>query len=158
VAPGGVRVVGETVGEETEAPGADLEDFRGFIEFMAQSFYRPLGETDYFAGQFRDLLWKRSDISENDRIDIAFELGRLEYALYILKRLYKDGPLGDYLDRPDVVKRFLKVISPVMRLYVIFKDGKTEDIHKVLTTIGGAAGDIYNIIRDGLDEIENERC
>jgi len=50
------------------------------------------------------------------------------------------------------------VISPVMGLYVIFKDGKTEDIHKVLTTIGGAAGDIYNIIRDGLDEIENERC
>ena len=154
----GVRVVSETVGEEKEAPGGDLEDFRGFIEFMAQSFYRPLGETDYFAGQFRDLLWKRDDISENERIDIAFELGRLEYALYILKRLYKDGPLGDYLDRPDVVKRFLKAISPVMGLYVIFKDGKTEDIHKVLMTIGGASGDIYNIIRDGLDEIENERC
>jgi len=158
VAPGGVRVVGEVVGEETKAPGGDLEDFRGFIEYMAQSFYRPSGETDYFAEGFRDLLWKRSDISENDRIDIAFELGRLEYALYILKRLYKDGPLGEYLDRPDVVKRFLKAISPVMGLYVIFKDGKTEDIHKVLMTIGGASGDIYNIIQDGLEEIENERC
>ena len=154
----GVRVVSETVGEETEAPGADLEAYRGFIEFMAQSFYRPLGETDYFAGQFRDLLWKRDDISENDRIDIAFELGRLDHALYILKRLYKDGPLGEYLDRPDVVKRFLKAISPVMGLYVIFRDGKTEDIHKVRMTIGGATGDIYSIIRDGLDEVENERC
>jgi hypothetical protein len=158
VALGGVRVVGETVGEEEQVSGGDLEDYKGFIEFMAQSFYRPLGETDYFAGQFRDLLWKRSDISENDKIDIAFELGRLEYALYILKRLYKDGPLGEYLDRPDVVKRFIKTISPVMGLYVIFKDGKTEDIHKMLMTIGGASGDIYNIIRDGLEEIENERC
>lgn len=158
MALGGVRVVGETVGEEEQVSGGDLEDYKGFIEFMAQSFYRPLGETDYFAGQFRDLLWKRSDISENDKIDIAFELGRLEYALYILKRLYKDGPLGEYLDRPDVVKRFIKTISPVMGLYVIFKDGKTEDIHKMLMTIGGASGDIYNIIRDGLEEIENERC
>jgi len=158
VALDGVRVVGEVVGEETKAPGADLEAYRGFIEYMARSFYGPLGETDYFAGGFRDLLWKRSDISENDRIDIAFELGRLDHALYILKRLYKDGPLGEYLDRPDVVKRFLKAISPVMGLYVIFRDGKTEDIHKVRMTIGGATGDIYSIIRDGLDEIENERC
>jgi len=148
----------EAVGEEKEAPGADLEAFRGFIEYVAQSFYRASGETDYFAEGFRDLLWKRDDISVNERIDIAFELGRLDHALYIIKRLYKDGPLGDYLDRPDVVKRFMEAISPVMELYVIFRDGKTEDIHKVRMTIGGAAGDIYSVIRDGLDEIENERC
>lgn len=154
----GVRVVGETVGEEKEAPGADLEDFRGFIEYMTQSFYRPSGETDYFAEGFRDLLWKRDDISVNERIDIAFELGRLGHALYILKRLYKDGPLGEYLDRPEIIKRFLKAISPVMELYVSFKDGKTEDIHKVRMTIGSASGDIYSIIRDGLEEVENERC
>jgi len=158
VALDGVRVVSETVGEEIKAPGSDLEAYRGFIEYMARSFYGPLGVTAYFAGGFRDLLWKRDDISENDRIDIAFELGRLDHALYILKRLYKDGPLGEYLDRPDVVKRFLKAISPVMGLYVIFRDGKTEDIHKVRMTIGGATGDIYSIIRDGLDEVENERC
>jgi len=148
----------EAVEKEKEAPGADLEAYRGFIEFMAQSFYRASGETDYFAEGFRDLLWKRDDISVNERIDIAFELGRLDHALYIIKRLYKDGPLGDYLDRPDVVKRFMEAISPVMELYVIFRDGKTEDIHKVRMTIGGAAGDIYSVIRDGLDEIENERC
>jgi len=158
VALDGVRVVGETVGEETEAPGADLEAYRGFIEYMAQSFYRASGQTDYFAGQFRDMLQKRNDISENDKIDIAFELGRLEYALYILKRLYEEGPLGDYFDRPDVVKRFIKVISPVMGLYVNVKDGGNEDIHKMLVTIGGASGDIYNIIRDWLEEVENERC
>jgi len=148
----------EVVGEEKEAPGADLEAYRGFIEYMAQSFYRASGETDYFAEGFRDLLWKRDDISVNERIDIAFELGWLGHALYILKRLYKDGPLGDYLDRPDVVKRFIKAISPVMELYVSFKEGKAEDIHKVRMTIGGAAGDIYSIIQDGLEEIENERC
>jgi len=150
--------MGEVVGEEKEAPGADLEAYRGFIEFVAQSFYRVSGETDYFAGGFRDLLWKRDDISVNERIDIAFELGRLDHALYIIKRLYKDGPLGGYLDRPDVAKRFLKAISPVMGLYVSFKDGKAVDIHKVMMTIGGAAGDIYSIIQDGLEEIEDERC
>jgi len=150
--------MGEVVGEEKEAPGADLEAYRGFIEYMAQSFYRASGEVDYFAEGFRDLLLKRDDISVDERIDIAFELGRLDHALYILKRLYKDGPLGDYLDRPDVVKRFMEAISPVMELYVIFRDGKTEDIHKVRMVIGGAAGDIYSIIQDGLEEIENERC
>ena len=148
----------EAVGEEKEAPGADLEAYRGFIEFMALSFYRASGETDYFAEGFRDLLWKRDDISVNERIDIAFELGRLGHALYVLKRMYKDGPLGEYLDRPEIVKRFLKAISPVMELYLSFKDGKVEDIHKVRMTIGGAAGDIYSIIQDGLEEIENRRC
>ena len=150
--------MGETVGEEKEAPGADLEAYRGFIEYMAQSFYRSSGEVDYFAEGFRDLLLKRDDISVNERIDIAFELGWLGHALYVLKRLYKDGPLGDYLDRPDVVKRFIKAISPVMELYLSFKDGKAEDIHKVRMVIGGAAGDIYAIVQDGLEEIENERC
>lgn len=153
-----MRAVGEAVGEEKEAPGADLEALRGFIEYMAQSFYRVSGEADYFAEGFRDLLLNKDNISVNDRIDIAFELGRLDHALYIIKRLYKDGPLGDYLDRPDVVKRFLKAISPVMELYLSFKEGKAVDIHKVMMTIGGAAGDIYSVIRDGLDEIENERC
>ena len=148
----------EAVEKEKEAPGADLEDFRGFVEFMAQSFYRASGETDYFAEGFRDLLLKRDDISVDERIDIAFELGRLDHALYILKRLYKDGPLGDYLDRPEIIKRFLKAISPVMELYLSFKDGKAVDIHKVRMVIGGAAGDIYSIIQDGLEEIENERC
>jgi hypothetical protein len=150
--------MGEAVEKEKEAPGADLEDFRGFVEFMAQSFYRASGETDYFAGGFRNLLWKRDDISVNERIDIAFELGRLGHALYVLKRLYKDGPLGDYLDRPEIIKRFLKAISPVMGLYLSFKDGKAVDIHKVMMTIGGAAGEIYSIIQDGLEEMENERC
>ena len=144
--------------EENEAPGADLEAYRGFIEFIARSFYRVSGDTDYFAEGFRNLLLKRNDISENDKIDIAFELGRLGYALYILKRLYEDGPLGDYLERPDVIKRFIKAISPVMELYVSFENEKAEDIHKMLVTIGGAAGDIYNIIHDGLEEIEDERC
>lgn len=148
----------EAVEKEKEAPGADLEAYRGFIEYMAQSFYRPSGEVDYFAEGFRDLLLKRDDISVNERIDIAFELGRLDHALYLLKRLYKDGPLGNYLDRPDVVKRFIKAISPVMELYVSFKNGKAEDIHKVMMTIGDAASDIYSIIQDGLEEIENERC
>jgi len=150
--------MGEQENEEEEAPETGLKAYRGFIDFVTQSFYRPLGETDYFAGQFRDLLLKRNDISENNKTDIAFELGRLEYALYLLKRFYEDGPLGDYLDRPDVVKWFLKVISPVMGLYISFKDGKPEDIHKVLVTIGGATGEIYNIIRDGLEEVEKERC
>jgi hypothetical protein len=153
-----VRAVGEAVGEEKEAPGADLEAYRGFIEFMALSFYKVSGETDYFAEGFRDLLLNKDDISVNERIDIAFELGRLDHALYILKRLYKDGPLGDYLDRPDVIKRFIKVISPVMELYISLGNGRTEDIHKMLITIGGATGEIYNIIRDGLDEIEDKRC
>jgi hypothetical protein len=153
-----VRAVGEAVGEEKEAPGADLEAYRGFIEYMALSFYKASGQTDYFAGQFRDLLLNKDNIGENDKIDIAFELGRLEYALYILKRLYKDGPLGEYLDRPDVVKRFMKVISPVMELYINLGSGRTEDVHKVLMTIGGASGEIYNIIHDGLEEIEDERC
>lgn len=150
--------MGEAVGEEKEAPGADLEAYRGFIEFMALSFYKVSGETDYFAEGFRDLLLNKDDISVNERIDIAFELGRLDHALYILKRLYKDGPLGDYLDRPDVIKRFIKVISPVMELYISLGNGRTEDIHKMLITIGGATGEIYNIIRDGLDEIEDKRC
>lgn len=148
----------EAVSGEKEAPGADLEAYRGFIEFMALSFYKVSGQTDYFAGEFRDLLLNKDNISENDKIDIAFELGRLEYALYIIKRLYKDGPLGDYLDRSDVIKRFIKAISPVMELYISLGNGRTEDIHKMLVTIGGATGEIYNIIRDGLDEIENERC
>jgi len=150
--------VSEAVSGEKEAPGADLEAYRGFIEFMALSFYKVSGQTDYFAGEFRDLLLNKDNISENDKIDIAFELGRLEYALYIIKRLYKDGPLGDYLDRSDVIKRFIKAISPVMELYISLGNGRTEDIHKMLVTIGGATGEIYNIIRDGLDEIENERC
>ena len=148
----------EEKSEETGTPEADLKAFRGFIEFMSQSFYRPSGETDYFAGEFRDLLQKVDSIKENDKIDIAFELGRLEYALYILKQLYKDGPLGDYLDRPDVVKEFIRTVSPVMELYVKVKNGSVEDTHKILITIGGASGEIYNIIRDGLDEVENERC
>ena len=143
---------------QEQAQKSDLEAFRGFIEYMARSFYRPLGETDYFAGGFRDLLLRRNDISEDNKMGIVFELGRLDHALYIIKRLYKDGPLGEYLDRPDVVKRFIKAISPVMGLYVSLKDGKAEDIQKVLMTIGGAAGDIYSIIQDGLEEIENERC
>ena len=148
----------EVVEKEKEAPGADLEAYRGFIEYVAQSFYGPLGETDYFAGGFRDLLLRRNDISEDNKMGIVFELGRLDHALYIIKRLYKDGPLGDYLDRPDVVKRFIKAISPVMELYVSFKDGKAENIHKVIMTIGDAASDIYSIIQDGLEEIENKRC
>ena len=144
--------------KENEAPGTDLEAYRGFIELMARSFYRVSGETDYFAEGFRNLLLKRNDISESDKIDIAFDLGRLGYALYIIKRLYEDGPLGDYLERPDVIKRFMKAISPVMELYVSFESGKTEDVHKMLMIIGGASGDIYNIIHDGLEEIEDERC
>jgi len=155
---GGVWAVSEAVEKEREAPGADLEAFRGFIEYMAQSFYRASGETDYFAEGFRDLLLKRDDISVNERIDIAFELGWLGHALYVLKRLYKDGPLGEYLDRPDVVKRFMEAISPVMELYVSFKNGKAEDIRKVMVVIGGAVGDINAIIQDGLREIENRRC
>jgi len=150
--------MGGTVEKEKEAPGADLEAFRGFIEYVAQSFYMVSGETDYFAGGFRDLLHNRNDISEDEKIGIAFELGRLDHALYVLKRMYKDGPLGDYLDRSDVVKRFLKAISPVMGLYVSLKDGRAEDVHKMLMIIGGAAGEIYSIIKDGLEEIENERC
>jgi len=150
--------VGEAEKEENEAPGTDLEAYRGFIELMARSFYRVSGETDYFAEGFRNLLLKRNDISESDKIDIAFDLGRLGYALYIIKRLYEDGPLGDYLERPDVIKRFMKAISPVMELYVSFESGKTEDVHKMLMIIGGASGDIYNIIHDGLEEIEDERC
>jgi len=150
--------VSEAGKEEKEAPGAGLEAYRGFIEYMARGFYKVSGETDYFAGEFRDALKGKNDIDESDKIDIAFELGRLEYALYILKRLYKDGPLGDYLDRPNVVKRFMETISPVMELYLGLSFLKAEDVHKMLVTIGGASGEIYNIIRDGLDEIEDERC
>ena len=150
--------MGEAVGEEREAPGADLEAYRGFIEFMARGFYKVSGDTDYFAEGFRNLLLKRNDISESDKIDIAFELGELGHALDLLKQLYKDGPLGSYLDRPDVVKRFIKAISPVMELYVDFEDGKAEDVHEMLMTIGHVIGEIYSIIRDGLDEIEDERC
>jgi len=141
---------------EEETPGTDLEALRGFIEFVAQSFYRASGEADYFAEGFRDLLRDRNDINENDKADIDFELGRLDYALYLLKQLYKDGPLGEYLDRPDVVKRFMKAISPVMELYLKIKAGSAEGVHNMLVTIGGATADIYNIIRDGLDEVENE--
>ena len=158
MAPGEGRGMGEEENGEVEAPETGLKAYGGFIDFVTQSFYRVSGEMDYLAGEFRDLLLKRSDISENNKTDIAFELGRLEYALYLLKQFYESGPLGNYLDRPDVVKGLVRVISPVMGLYVSLKDGKTEDIHRVLVTIGGASGEIYSIIRDGLEEVEKERC
>ena len=140
--------------QEAQAPKTDLEDFRGLVEYITEDFWRPYQIAGFIAEEFKNLIRYNPDISDDDKVEIIFKLGRFDYALELAWSLYKYGPLGAFLGSPDNVKKITSVMSTIISLYMDTRDGKIKDVSKLVTYIDRAAYDIYVILHSGLEQLE----
>ena len=128
--------------------GPDPDELQGLIEYLGRSFYRAYRATSSITWDFRLNLANNIKLSDKDKTDIAFHLGWIEGLTDALRLASEVSADHGILDRPEVAKQFLWIMSDLAALYEDYINGKVQESSKVFELIVDIQNRLANFYRD----------
>ena len=142
---------------KVEVLGPEPDELQGLIEYLGRSFYRAYRATSSITWDFRLNLTNDVKFSDKDKTDIAFHLGWIEGLTDALRITSEVSADHGILDRPEIVKRFLWIMSDLAALYQDYIDGKAQESSKVHELTVDIQNRIANLYRDFMILLRTER-
>jgi hypothetical protein len=152
-----VRAVSKQEVSKVEALGPDPDELQGLIEYLGRSFYRAYRATSSITWDFRLNLANDVKFSDKDKTDIAFHLGWIEGLTDALRLASEASADHGILDRPEVAKQFLWIMSDLAALYEDYINGKAQESSKIFGLIVDIQNRLANFYRDFMILLRTER-
>jgi hypothetical protein len=124
------------------------DELQGLIEYLGRSFYRAYSAVYAIPWDFRMNLVNDVKVSDRDKADIAFHLGWINGLMDALRLASETSADHGILDRPEVVKRFMWIMSDLAALYQDYISGKAQESSKLFELIVDIQNRIANLYRD----------
>jgi hypothetical protein len=128
--------------------GPEPDELQGLIEYLGRSFYRAYSAVYAIPFDFQLNLANDVKVSDSDKTEMAFHLGWIKGLIEALRIVSEVSADHGVLDRPEIVKRFLWIMSDLAALYQDYIDGKAQESSKVHELIIDIQNRIANFYRD----------
>jgi len=149
--------VSEQESVKVEALGPDPDELQGLIEYLGRSFYRAYRAVYAIPFDFWRNLANDVKVSDNDKTEVAFHLGWIKGLMEALRITSEVSADHGILDRPEVAKRFLWIMSDLAALYEDYINGKVQESSKVFELIVDIQNRLANFYRDFMILLRTER-
>jgi hypothetical protein len=133
---------------KVEVLGPEPDELQGLIEYLGRSFYRAYSAVYAIPFDFQLNLANDVKVSDNDKTEIAFHLGWIKGLMEALRIISEVSADHGILDRPEIVKRFLWIMSDLAALYQDYINGKAQESSKVHELIVDIQNRVANFYRD----------
>ena len=133
---------------EVKVLGPDLEELQGLIEYLGRSFFRAFGATVSVPWEFQLHLGNDINVSSDEKAEMAFHLGWIRGLIDALRFASEQGADHGILDRPEIVKRFMWIMSDLAALYEDYINGKVQESSKVHASLVDIQNRVESFVRD----------
>ena len=133
---------------KVEALGPEPDELQGLIDYLGRSFYRAYRATSSITWDFQLNATNDVKFSDRDKTDIAFHLGWIEGLTDALRLASEASADHGILDRPEVAKQFLWIMSDLAALYEDYINGKVREASKIFELIVDIQNRLANFVRD----------
>ena len=132
--------------EQEQAQKSDLENFRGFIYYVSESFVRAYYIVDVVPANFAYELAQSNELAEKDKAYILQSLGEIGNMLELLKSGYDNGLGRRFLEDMDNVKEFMRIMSNLLTLYRAFRNGEMIKGVELTLYVGDVVSDLKSFV------------
>ena len=132
--------------EQEQAQKSDLENFRGFIWYIGDSFIRAYYIVDVVPANFAYELAQSNELAEKDKANILQSLGEIGNMLELLKSGYDNGLGRRFLEDTDNVKEFMMIMSNLLTLYRAFRNGEMIKGVELTLYVGDVVSDLKSFV------------
>ena len=132
--------------EQEQAQKSDLENFRGFIYYVSESFVRAYYIVDVVPANFAYELAQSNELAEKDKANILQSLGEIGNMLELLKSGYDNGLGRRFLEDTDNVKEFMIIMSNLLTLYRAFRNGEMIKGVELTLYVGDVVSDLKSFV------------
>ena len=142
---------------EVKVLGPEPDELQGLIDYLGRSFYRAYSAVYAIPFDFQLNLANDVKVSDNDKTEIAFHLGWIKGLMEALRITSEVSADHGILDRPEIVKRFLWIMSDLAALYQDYINGKAQESSKIHELTVDIQSRIANFYRDFMILLKTER-
>jgi len=132
--------------EQEQAQKSDLENFRGFIYYVSESFVRAYYIVDVVPANFAYELAQSNELAEKDKAYILQSLGEIGNMLELLKSGYDNGLGRRFLEDMDNIKEFMRIMSNLLTLYRAFRNGEMTKGVELTLYVGDVVSDLKSFV------------
>ena len=132
--------------EQEQAQKSDLENFRGFIYYVSESFVRAYYIVDVVPANFAYELAQSNELAEKDKAYILQSLGEIGNMLELLKSGYDNGLGRRFLEDMDNIKEFMRIMSNLLTLYRAFRNGEMTKGVELMLYVGDVVSDLKSFV------------
>jgi len=133
---------------KVEALGPEPEELQGLIEYLSRSFFRAFSATVSVPWDFQLRLGNDINVSSDEKVEMGFHLGWIRGLIDALRFASEQEADHGILDRPEIVKRFMWIMSDLAKLYEDYINGKVREASKVHASLVDIQNRVENFIRD----------
>jgi len=133
---------------KVEALGPEPEELQGLIEYLSRSFFRAFSATVSVPWDFQLRLGNDINVSSDEKVEMGFHLGWINGLIDSLRFAIEQEADHGILDRPEIVKRFMWIMSDLAKLYEDYINGKVQESSKVHASLVDIQNRVENFIRD----------
>ena len=133
---------------KVEALGPEPEELQGLIEYLSRSFFRAFSATVSVPWDFQLRLGNDINVSSDEKVEMGFHLGWINGLIDALRFASEQEADHGILDRPEIVKRFMWIMSDLAKLYQDYINGKVQESSKVHASLVDIQNRVENFIRD----------
>ena len=126
----------------------DLEELQGLIEYLGRSFFRAFSATVSVPWDFQLRLGNDANVSSDEKVEMGFHLGWINGLIDSLRFAIEQEADHGILDRPEIVKRFMWIMSDLAKLYEDYINGKVREASKVHASLVDIQNRVENFVRD----------
>jgi hypothetical protein len=126
----------------------DLEELQGLIEYLGRSFFRAFSATASIPWDFQLRLGNDVNVSSDDKTEMGYHLGWITGLIDALRFAIEQEADHGILDRPEVIKRFMWIMSDLAKLYQDYINGKVQEASKVHASLVDIQNRVENFVRD----------
>ena len=133
---------------KVEALGPEPEELQGLIEYLSRSFFRAFSATVSVPWDFQLRLGNDINVSSDEKVEMGFHLGWINGLIDSLRFAIEQEADHGILDRPEIVKRFMWIMSDLAKLYEDYINGKVQEASKVHASLVDIQNRVENFVRD----------
>jgi hypothetical protein len=133
---------------KVEVLGPDLEELQGLIEYLGRSFFRAFSATASIPWDFQLRLGNDVNVSSDDKTEMGYHLGWITGLIDALRFAIEQEADHGILDRPEIVKRFMWIMSDLAKLYEDYINGKVREAPRVHDSLVDIQNRVENFVRD----------
>jgi len=126
----------------------DLEELQGLIEYLGRSFFRAFSATASIPWDFQLRLGNDINVSSDEKVEMGYHLGWITGLIDALRFAIEQEADHGILDRPEIVKRFMWIMSDLAKLYQDYINGKVQESSKVHASLVDIQNRVENFVRD----------
>ena len=124
------------------------DELQGLIEYLGRSFFRAFSATASVPWDFQLRLGNDDNVSSDEKAEMAFHLGWIRGLVDALRFASEQEADRGILDRPEIVKRFMWIMSDLAKLYQDYINGKVQESSKVHASLVDIQNRVENFVRD----------